>query len=91
MEILMQRTTEEGIQVQVQSRTPWDDNLKHGQVATRQQTTEVRCDNVATAQVRHHDPEPRPRVLLSNATSRRGKAIAIYIIVDLSRKEVCRS
>ena len=40
-------------------------NLQVGQVATGQQTTEVRCDNVATAQVHHYDPEPRSRVLLS--------------------------
>ena len=41
------------------------DDLTHGQIATRQQTTEVRFDDVSTAQVHHYDPEPRVRVLLS--------------------------
>ena len=67
--------------------TPWDDSLKYWQIATRQQRTKVRSDNVATAQVRHYDPEPRSRVLLSNATSRGGKAIAICVVGDLSRIE----
>ena len=45
------------------------------QTATRQQTTEVRFDNVATAQVHHCAPEPRARVLLSDVNFRGGKVI----------------
>ena len=40
------------------------------QTATRQPTTEVRSDNVATVQVHHHDPEPRAQVLLSEVKFR---------------------
>ena len=36
--------------------SPWDDSLKYRQLATRQQSTKVRSDNVATAQVRHYIP-----------------------------------
>ena len=52
-------------QVQIGSTLDRDD-LTHGRIATRQQTTEVRTDDVSTAQVHHYDPEPRVRILLSD-------------------------
>ena len=58
------RTTHK-VQAQVQIGSTLDrDDLTHGQIATRQQTTEVGFDDVSTAQVHHYDPEPRVRVLL---------------------------
>ena len=63
--------------------------VKDRQVATRPQTTEVRSDNVATAQVHHYDPEPRLRVLLSNANSG-GLKQSACVVGDLPKKEARR-
>ena len=55
------------VQAQVQIGSILDrDDLTHRQIATRQQKTEVRSDDVSTAQVHHYDPELRARVLMSD-------------------------
>lgn len=61
--------------------------VKDRQVATRPRTTQVRIDNVVTAQVHHYNPEPRSRVLLSNANSEELKQSMFVLLVTCPRKK----